>query len=172
MGIMNADSLKNNIGNPARNYLFDVTIPNPRGEGDTGTLELRCRAASIPRRGVTTFNVAFKQTAGVEYPGKLDYDHSWALEFYEGEDAKSFTAFHSWAQLIVDDYAGTGVNDPDLKTDLYLTLLTRADGTSWKRIKLIGCFPKDMASIPVSWDNKDQIILKITMNFDRWEVVE
>lgn len=170
MGILNADALKNNLSNPARPWMWELVMPNPRGDGDTETLRLRCQSASIPRRGVSTFNIPFKQTAGVEYAGKLEYDHTWDLEFIEGEDRAIWDAFYSWCQLCIDDYAGTGVDDADLKTDIYLTLLTHTDGTIYSKIKLIGCFVKEMKSVNLTQgEGRDAIKIGVTMNFDRWE---
>ena len=167
--IMGADALKNNLGNPARSYLFSVTIPNPRGSGDSTTMQLRCRAASIPERSVETFNVPFMQTAGVQYAGPLKYSHTWDLSFFEGEDRASFDAFYSWAQLIVDDYAGTGVDDPSYKTNITLQLLTRSDGLPYNTIQLVGCFPITAKAIALKWGGKDMYEVAATMSFDRFE---
>jgi hypothetical protein len=168
MSIMNSDALKNNL-NPSRGYLWEMVMPNPRGDGDSQTLTLRCMSASIPSRGFGKIHIPFKQTAGVEYAGKPEYDHTWNLRFVEGEDRAVFDAFYSWCQLIINDYAGTGVADPDYKSDMYLTLLTRADGTIYNKIKLIGCWPSKMNETEVGNDQEKEIQLQVVMNFDRWE---
>lgn len=171
MSIVNADALKNNLGNPGRSNLFNVIIPNPRGGGNSETLKIRCMSASIPRRSFETFNLPYKDTAGVEYAGKIVYDHSWDVTFFEGEDSESFMEFYNWCQLIVDDYAGTGVDDAAYKTDMYFQAITRSDKVPYKSIKLIGCFPKEIKSIDFSNDNAKEYKVAVTLSFDRWEVV-
>lgn len=170
MSIFTADSLKNNIDNPARPYLWELVMPSPRGGGDVDTLRLRCMSAAIPRRGVTTIHVPFKGTGGVDYPGVLEYDHTMSLEFIEGEDRAIWDTFYNWCQLCVDDYKGTGMDDLTLKTDVYLTLLRHSDNTIYNKIKLIGCFVKEMSSVNLTQgSSNDMIKLSIILNFDRWE---
>lgn len=166
---MNADSFKNNLSNMARAFNFEAVIPNPRGGGDSRTLSLRCISASVPGRSFTKIHIPFKQTAGVDYAGKLEYDHTWTLTFVEGEDRAIFDAFYNWSQLIIDDYSGTGVADPGYKADAYITLLTRAEGLVNNKIKLIGCWPSKIAEITVGNDQDKEVQLSVTLSFDRWE---
>jgi hypothetical protein len=169
MPILNSDALKNNCSNPARGYLWEVLIPKPPGGGNTEDLRLRCMSASVPSRSFTKIHIPFKQTAGIEYAGKIEYDHTWTLRFLEGEDRAIFDAFQAWCQLVINDYTGVGVPDPAYKTDIVLTLLTRSEGAVYNKIKLIGCWPSKMNETEVGNDQDKEIQLTVIMNFDRWE---
>jgi len=161
---MSINSLKNNLTNLARDYLWEVLFASPKG-GDTETLLLRCRSTSIPGRSVGSIAVPFKQNAPIQYPGKLTYSHSWSATFVEGEDREMWDAFYDWAQSIIDDE--TGIGSVNVKTDIYLNLLN-TDGTSPMKIKIVGCFIKNQEDIAVSYDNEGGIMIPIVWSYDFW----
>ena len=105
MALMGQDSLKANLTNPARSYLWDVLVPVPVGDGDSTTYQVRAQSTQIPGRKNESIAIPYKQTAGVVVAGKLSYDHTWTCEFIEGEDKKVFDAVYSWQQKIVHDIA-------------------------------------------------------------------
>lgn len=168
---MSADALKNNLSNVQRTYLWEVIIPSPVGDGDSNTFLLRCRSTAIPARRQGQILVPFKQSAGVAYPGKLAYDHTWACVFVEGEDKKVFDAFYSWMQEIVHDRLNTGSGDLSIKADLYLTLQSTA-GENTTKIKMIGCYPMEQGELALSYDDEGNALLPITFSYDRWEKVD
>jgi len=115
MPLMGLDSLKSNLTNPARTYLWEVLIPVPIGDGDVTTYTVRAQSAEIPGRSNGEITIPFKQTAGIKVAGKLKYDQSWAITFIEGEDKKVLDAVSSWQQKIVHNVTGIGVGDPFYK---------------------------------------------------------
>lgn len=164
---MSVDSLKNNLTNPARSYLWEVLFANPIG-GDTDTFLIRCRSTSIPGRSVGKIHLAYKQTAGVEYPGKLTYDHAWPCSFVEGEDRAMFDALYDWAQAVVNDK--TGLGQAVLKVDLYLNLLN-TDGTTPMKIKIVGAYLESMESVGIAQESENEIVYPAVWSYDRWEKI-
>lgn len=164
MSEMGINSLKNNLNNPARSYLWEVLFPNPVG-GDTDTLLLRCRSTSIPGVSVGSILLPYKQTGGVKVPGKKTYSHTWACTFVEGEDRAIWDAFYDWAQAIIDDE--TGLGSFSIKKDIYLHLLD-TDGTVSKRIKLVGAYLESQDDITLSYDEEGVIIISTTWSYDYW----
>ena len=168
MAQMGVESLKHNLSNPARVYLWDVIIPNPLGDGDTDTLMLRAQTASIPGRSFGEILVPYKQSAGTKYPGKLTYDHTWDITFIEGEDKKMFDAFYSWVQKIVHDFDNVGDGDTEIKTDMYLQLLTTKQ-QPFQKIKLVGCYPQAIGNVDLAYDAENPVRYTVTFSYDRWE---
>lgn len=168
---MSADSLRNTLTNLARVYLWELLIPNLKGGGDADILQTRCYSLSIPGRSVGGgILIPYKQSAGIKYPGKLAYSHTWQVGFIEGEDAKVFDAIHAWNQLVVNDLTGISVGDDLIKTDLYFNQLS-TKGNEYKRIKLVGCYPQEVSDVALEYGSEDAIRFLVTFSFDKWESV-
>lgn len=168
MADFSVDSLKSNLTNPQRVYLFDVLIPVPIGGGDSNTLQIRAESSEVPGVGNTAILIDYKATAGIEVAGKKKYDHTWKCVFREGEDHKIYDALYAWTQAITHDVLGIGVGEPFYKTDAYLSMLTVDGGTSM-RIKLKGCWVQDIAVLPVDYKLNDVVKYTVTFEFDSFE---
>lgn len=164
MSEMGVNSLKNNLNNPARTYLWEVMLANPLA-GETDTLLLRCRSSNIPGVSVGAILLPFKQTGGVKYPGKKTYSHTWACTFVEGEDRKMWDTFYEQAQAIIDDESGLGAFN--IKRDIYLHLIN-TDGTVSKKIKLVGAYVESQDDVALSYDDEGVINISITFSYDYW----
>lgn len=170
MGNMGADSLKQNLSNPARTYLWEVMFSNPIGGGDRDVLMLRCQTANIPGRSVGEILVPFKQSAGIKFPGKLTVSHTWACTFIEGTDKKVFDALYAWDQAVIHDKLNIGGPDTAIKSDIYLRLLD-TKGSVCLKIKLVGCYPQARDDVPVAYEDEDTIKYPVTFSYDYWEEV-
>ena len=166
---MGVDSLKANLTNPARVYLWDVIIPAPIGTGDTTTYQVRAQTSQVPQVSDAPIHIDYKQTAGVQVSGKKEYEHTWACTFLEGEDHKVYDALYSWTQTIVHDVTGVGVGDPLYKTDVYLNLVTVA-GSNYMSVHLKGAWIQTIGTFEVSYATNDVIKYTVTFQFDSIEI--
>ena len=164
---MSVDSLRNNLTNPARVYLWEVVMPNPL-EGDTETLLLRAQTTALPERSFGSILIPFKQTGGVKFPGKTTYTHALDITFIEGEDRQILTTFFD----MMDDIIGSasGIGQLNYKRDIYIHLLNQ-DGVVAKKIKLIGTYPERMSGVERNHESETPMQFTITFSFDRWEPV-
>ena len=166
---MGADSLKANLSNPARPYLWEVIIPAPIGTGDTTLFQVRAQSSEIPGKDFGAIEIPYKQTAGVIVAGKLKYDHTWSCTFIEGEDKKVFDAIYSWQQNIVDNVTGIGVGDPLYKTDVYINSI-KTSGDTFMKIKMKGAWIKTVGKVALSYADENKIVTyDVTFEFDSWE---
>ena len=168
MADFSVDSLKSNLTNPQRTYLFDILIPIPVGGGDSNTLQIRAESSEIPSVGNTPINIAYKATAGIEIAGKKLYDHSWACVFRDGEDHKIYDAMYAWTQQITHDVTSIGVGDPLYKSDVYLTTITTA-GATYMKIKLRGAWVQNIGKVALSYATDGTVSYGVTFAFDTWE---
>jgi len=164
MSEMSVNSLRDNLGNPARAYLWEFLCANPLG-GDTETLLLRCRSASIPGVSVGSILVPYKQTGGLKFPGKKTFSHTWACSFIEGEDRAIWDAFYAWAQAIINTETGLGAWN--IKRDLYLHLID-TDGTVSKKIKIVGAYVESQDDVSLTQDSETEVTVNITFSYDYW----
>lgn len=167
---MNQDFLKANLTNPLRTFIWDVIVPTVIGGGNSDVLQARARSASIPARSVGAILVPYKQTAGIKFPGKLTYDHTWAVTFIEGEDNKVHSAIYAWQQQLVHDQTGIGAGDDKIKTNLYFNMVS-TKGEDIRQIKLIGCYPESVGAVEMTQDGEGLVNFAVTFAFDSWEVV-
>jgi len=165
---MGMDALRNNISNPQRVFLWEFEIPAPRGLGSSDLWVIRAQAVSEPGRSFTPINIPYKGTGGIVVPGKETYSHVMTVRLLEGEDAKSYEAIQSWMKLIRDNVAGTGVGDPDLKSDAVVTLLN-SKGDAVKRIKIVGMYPQEKADVALDYGVNEIQRYEVTFAYDRWE---
>jgi len=168
MSNMGVDSLKNNLSNPARTYLWEVMFSNPIGGGDADALMLRCQTTNIPGRSLGEILVPFKQSAGIKFPGKYTVTHTWACSFIEGVDAKVFNAVYAWKQAIVHDKLNVGGPDVIIKANIYLRLLD-TKGSVYQKIKMVGCYPQELEEVPLAYEDEKVIMYPVTFSFDHWE---
>jgi len=167
---MSVDSLKNNLTNPARVYLWDIIIPSPKGGGDGNSLELRCQSTMIPGRSVGEIKVPYKGTPGIKFPGKATMSQKWTATFVEGLDKKIFAALTGWAQATINARTGIGLPDVMLKSDIYLWCL-KSDGKPWLKIKLVGCYVESVEDVPLTYDTEAIVVFNTTFSYDYWEEV-
>jgi len=168
MANFGTDSLKANLTNPQREYLWEVLIPTPVGDGNTETFQVRAQSSQVPGRRNPKILIPYKQTGGVAVAGKLTYDHTWECTFIEGEDKKVYDALYSWQQSIVNDIAGVGVGDPLYKADMYITLQTTAGGDSLQ-LKLKGAWVEAVGPVALTYAGTDTVKYSVTFAFDRTE---
>ena len=162
---MSVNALKANLSNPQRDFLWEILIPSPIGDGEVQVYNLRAQSTTIPARGQGAIPIPFKQTAGIMVPGKLSFDHEWACTFIEGEDKKVWDAINSWMNKVVNVGTGVGEGDSEIKTDIYLTLIEVGGDISLK-LKLKGCYPKSLEAVPLSYETEAIVKYPVTFSFD------
>lgn len=165
---MSLDNLRT-VLNPARAYLWSIRFVNPLGGGNSEVIETRCQSASIPGRGVGEIVVPYKATAGVVFPGKATVDRNWTATFVEGMNREVWNVINKWQDAI--NNTKTGLGQPDLlvkRASIFLQLLDQNDGTFLK-LKLVGAFPKDRPSVPLSYESDEAIYYSVTFTFDYCE---
>jgi hypothetical protein len=167
---MSLDTIKASLTNPLRAFLWDVIIPNMLGGGDATALQARAQSTQIPGRSVGEINIPYKQTAGIKFPGKLTYDHTWTVTFIEGEDLKVFDAIYGWSQMLVNDNTGVGQGDENIKTNLFFNLIS-TKSEDIKQVKLEGCYPQKIDTVALTYANDGTVSFTVTFSFDKWSSV-
>ena len=168
---MNLDALKQNLTNPQRTFMWEFEIPAPKGTGSADVWVIRAQSIEEPGRSFAAIDIPYKGTGGLRVPGKEVYDHEFTVRVIEGEDAATFQAIQSWMKLIRDNVDGTGLTDPELKTDAVVRLLTTG-GDVAKQIKIVGMYPQAKPDVTLNYDENAIEAYEITFAYDRWETME
>lgn len=165
---LSCDSLKNNLSNPARPYLWEILIAQPV-VGSTQTYALRAQSTSQPERSIGAITIPYKASAGFVVPGKLSYPHDWDVTFVEGEDRYVLRNFYTWLNTIIDDRTNSG--SAVSKIDIHLNMLN-TDGSYALQTRLIGCWPRRMSDVALDYTNEDVMRFTVTFAYDRWEITD
>jgi len=167
MGRMSVQTLKANLQNPARIYLWEMFIPIVPGGGDIDALRTRCQTSVIPGVSSGNIHIDYKGTGGFNVPGRLRFPQTITLEFLEGEDSKIFDTINSWRQLITDHLLGVGEPDVVVKVPMYLKLITKQD-TEWNGTLFQGAWPQDRADVPLNYTTDAEVRFSVTFQYDLW----
>jgi len=171
MANMGLDALKANLSNPQMTYLWEIIIPTPIGDGEVETFQLRAQSTQIPSRDQGQIIIPYKQTPGIAVPGKLSFTHTWDCTFIEGEDQKVWQAIYSWMQKIVNNVTGVGAGDSSIKTNIYLTELSRA-GSITLKLKILGCYVMKVGQVALDYKEGSGFVeYPVTFSFDSVETV-
>lgn len=162
------ESLRSNLTNIARVYLWEVEFIDPVGGGDKEALKIRCQSTQRPGRSSGQIHVPYKGTGGIEFPGKVTFLHRWTCTFIEGTDTKISTALLQWQQAILNARTGQGSIDQEIKTNVYLKLLDQKNAVV-ETIKLVGCFPLDVSDVSLSNAEEAPIVYTVVFSYDYWE---
>ena len=168
--LMGVDSLKANLTNPGRTYLWDVIVPIPVGGGDTTTFKIRAQSTQIPNVYNDAIHIDYKQTPGIELAGRKRLSHTWTCTFLESEDHLTYDALYAWCQAIVHDVDGIGVGDPLYKTDVYVALVTVA-GETYQKFKLKGTWVQTIDAVDLRYADNGVITYNVTFRYDSFEHV-
>ena len=163
MSLMGQDSLKSNLSLPQRNYLFDVLIPVPVGDGDFNTLQVRARSAQVPSRSNEVITIPYKQTAGIVVAGKDHLEHTWTCQFMEAEDQRIWSAISTWQQTIFDNVAG--ISNGDYQTDVYLNM-GATSGQPTMNLKLKNAWISNYGPVALSYEQNGIVVYDVTFSYD------
>lgn len=163
---LEANTLKNNLTNPARPYMWELVFPNVIGGGDAEALTVRAQSTSIPGRSIGTFNIPFKASAGVQYPSKINLSHSWTVTFVEGEDAKIRTAIKAWLDAVLDAKSNISQGDDNIKANIYIRLIKLTGQEQHREFILEGCFPVAIADSVLDNTTEDAIKYEVAFSYD------
>jgi len=164
-------ALSQNLGTPQRSFLWQVVIPTVIGGGSTTeTLLLRCQSTAMPERGTGTIEIPFQQGPKLQFPGKLEYPHTWDCTFIEGEDAAVMSAFYGWAQQVVNDVTNVGSPFPEIITNILLQLVSTDGNTVTSEFTLVNAWVQKIGQVQLDYENQSIIKLPITFRYQSWEL--
>lgn len=157
-------------GGGARPNLFECVLAFPTGLGLTTDEDFRLmvKAASLPASTVGQINVPFRGRF-LKIAGDRTFDQ-WSITVINDTNFKIRNAFEQWMNSMNRHEDNAGVITPtQYQTDMFVHQLGRgkvesnAPQTSdsnmpvLKSYKFYGCFPTNVSSIDLAYDNNDAI---------------
>lgn len=160
-------------GGGVRTNLFRVLGAVP-GSGDADTsraISFLCKAAQIPASSLGTIEVPYRGRR-IKIPGDRTFA-DWSITIISDSNLTLRSKFEAWSVLINQHVANIG--DPNFMSTLMptwsVTSLDRA-GNAIRTYSMIGCFPSEVGSIDLSYENNDSIAeFPVTLNYSWWEAL-
>ena len=145
-------------GGGARPNQFKVVMPFPgyaQVGGEIEDLAFLCQATSLPAMTIGTFTVPFRGRA-IKIAGDRTIA-DWSITVINDTDFLLRNAFERWQNGINSMSDNEGLTNPgDYQVDAFVDQLDR-NGATIKSYTLRGAHPKIIASIPLSYENNNQI---------------
>jgi hypothetical protein len=150
---------------PARKFMYDVTIPVPLGlasHASTGrNLSFRCDSATLPGRNIELTNKKIGSAPIEKFPYHTSYTDV-TLDFISSSDMSERVFFDAWLDYI---NPSTDFNFNYKSTYAVDLLITQYDmsGNKTYESKLIDAYPVTINPMDLSWSTED--VHKVTVQF-------
>ena len=150
---------------PARKFMYDVTIPVPLGlasYASTGrNLSFRCDSATLPGRNIELTNKKIGSAPIEKFPYHTSYTDV-TLDFISSSDMSERVFFDAWLDYI---NPSTDFNFNYKSTYAVDLLITQYDmsGNKTYESKLIDAYPVTINQMDLSWSTED--VHKVTVQF-------
>jgi len=154
-------------GGGARTNLFVVNGSIP-GYTDNRAISFLVKAAQIPASSLGTIEVPYRGRR-IKLPGDRSFA-DWSLTVISDTNLALRSAFEAWSAIFNQHTANTAPrNFMEFMPTWSVTQLHR-DGEAVRTYNFIGCFPSDVGTIDLSYENNDQIAeFPVTLNYSWWE---
>ena len=156
-------------GGGVRTNLFKVTgvIPVP-GAANSEAISFLVKSAQIPASSLGTIEVPYRGRR-IKLPGDRTFQ-DWSITVISDANLTLRSGFESWSALYNQHVANTGpTNFMQFMPTWKVTQLYR-DGNAIRTYHFIGCFPSEVGSIDLSYENNDAIAeFPVTLNYSYWE---
>jgi hypothetical protein len=169
--LMGIGSLRANLTNPQRAFLWEVRIPHPMGGSATlpAVITVRATSTSIPARSNSPIDIPYKQTAGMRIYGKDKLTHEWKVSFQEGEDVAIYTMIRKWQDIMIDARTGTGtVGAQSYQSDVFCALLD-VSGNDTLVVKWKDSWISNVGEPALSYQDSAIVKYDVTFSFNSFE---
>jgi hypothetical protein len=161
---MQIQDLARVIVNPAKAFMFRVTIPS------LPIKSIQVQSAQFPGVSVSDMEL-WHMGQKMLLPGAKEYDHTWQCTIAESEDGAVFNPIYAWHQLLAHSETGVQESSDDYLRDVIISPLTGAH-TPWLECVLKMAYPKTID--PVELDasaNTEVYKWVLTFNYSWWKPV-
>ena len=148
------------IGQPVMAYNWEVVIPDP-----PSTVVPYVESLSVKARTVAIPGFVFTHPGRKEYPRRLD------MRFLETYTKSVVEAMKLWTQQVFDEEAGAGIDESNLKANVWIRLLgpdpegeQAIDGA----IHVYEAFPISVANTTLGYNEDGPVMVNVSMAYNIW----
>lgn len=156
-------------GGGVRTNLFRVTgkIPGYNVANNNEQMSFLIKAAQIPASSLGTIEVPYRGRR-IKIPGDRTFQ-DWSITVLSDSNMSLRSAFENWSAIFNGHTENISpATFMQSMTTWSVTQLNR-DGTGLRTYSFVGCFPSEVGSIDVSFENNDAVAeFPVTLNYSWW----
>ena len=155
-------------GGGARTNLFKATLNFPAyAGGDAELTSFMCKGAQLPASTMGFVEVPFRGRM-LKITGDRTFE-TWTITVLNDTGFEVRNSMERWMNGMNAHSSNTGITNPVLyQSDLIVEQLDK-DGSTVKTYNLRGCFPTNVSSIEVSYDNEAIEEFTVEFQVQYWE---
>mgnify|MGYP000076283744 FL=1 len=155
-------------GGGARTNLFKATLNFPAyAGGDAELTSFMCKSAQLPASTMGVLEVPFRGRM-LKIAGDRTFE-TWTITVLNDTGFEVRNSMERWMNGMNAHSSNTGITNPVLyQSDLIVEQLDK-DGSTVKTYNLRGCFPTNVSSIEVSYDNEAIEEFTVEFQVQYWE---
>ena len=156
-------------GGGVRTNLFKVTglIPVDGFNGNQ-QLSFLIKAAQVPASSLGTIEVPYRGRR-IKLPGDRTFA-DWSITVISDSNYTLRSAFEAWSAKFNAHVDNITANDFIKWMPTWAVTQLYRDGSPMRTYSFIGCFPSEVGSIDLSYENNDSIAeFPVTLNYSWWE---
>ena len=161
-------------GGGARSNLFEVQMPLPAIAGPDSAaasqkLTFTCRAAQLPAASITPVEINYFGRP-IKLAGNRTFEE-WSVTVINDEDFAVYDAINGWMNAINSHETNVRLagNSPISYQSTADVVHYGKVGNEIKRIKIVNCWPTNLAAIDLAWDAADSLEeFTVTFCLDYW----
>jgi len=155
-------------GGGARSNLFKATVNFPAyAGGDAELTSFMCKAAQLPASVMNVISVPFRGRE-LKIAGDRTFE-TWTVTIINDTGFEVRNAMERWMNGINAHSANVGLTNPvTYQADLIVEQLDK-DGSTLKTYNFRGCFPTNVASIDVSYEQEGIQEFQVEFQVQYWE---
>ena len=155
-------------GGGARTNLFKATLNFPAyAGGDAELTSFMCKSAQLPASTMGFVEVPFRGRM-LKIAGDRTFE-TWTITVLNDTGFEVRNSMERWMNGMNAHSSNTGITNPVLyQSDLIVEQLDK-DGSTVKTYNLRGCFPTNVSSIEVSYDNEAIEEFTVEFQVQYWE---
>jgi hypothetical protein len=155
-------------GGGARSNLFKATVNFPAyAGGDAELTSFMCKAAQLPASVMNVISVPFRGRE-LKIAGDRTFE-TWTVTIINDTGFEVRNAMERWMNGINAHSANVGLTNPvTYQADLIVEQLDK-DGSTLKTYNFRGCFPTNVASIDLSYEQEGIQDFQVEFQVQYWE---
>lgn len=154
------------VGNPQRNYEFEVELVGSVAGGDLPILTQRVQTAAIPETTVETFEINFKGNK-TRHSGRDGSGGTFSVTFWEDEDNSIYRFHKEWMENGLNNSQGGGGSTRDQYAAQMLVRRFAHDSETVTQLnRMTNVFPSSIGELSLTYDGSEVATIDITYTFD------
>ena len=150
---------------PQRSYMFEVLVHDKSYNASFGDLKYYVKSIELPTRSREPIVHDYMDTK-IFYSGRDASSHTFTITFWDDQSLTVYDYMHKWLEVTGSSEYGEGVYKQSYVRDIKINLKDTTDLVETGSINLKNCFPTEIGSSSLNYDDSNVFEIPITFTYD------